>query len=58
MKEMHRAEGRETGLGGFARGEGWGEVGPWGAGGNEVITSLCDQLLPFSFVQCPEGNPI
>lgn len=51
MKEMHRAEGRETGLGGFARGEGWGEVGPWGAGGNEVITSLCDQLLPFSFVQ-------
>lgn len=29
---MHRAEGRETGLGGFARGEGWG-----GKSGHEVL---------------------
>lgn len=39
MKEMHRAEGRETGLGGFARGEGWGAsraMRCWGKRGDHI----------------------
>lgn len=39
MKEMHREEGRETRLGGFARGEGWGAsraMRCWGKRGDHI----------------------